>query len=79
VDEAKMFTSLVDLCYEKASMLSRVQTLIETGKRHDPSPWRGISSLHDAQLGPLSPLSRHWATRHKMGEREWCAKFRGRI
>jgi hypothetical protein len=38
VDEAKMFTSLVDLCYEKASMLSRVQTLIETGKRHDPSP-----------------------------------------
>jgi hypothetical protein len=38
MDEAKMFTSMADLCYEKASMLSRVQDLIETGKRRDPSP-----------------------------------------
>src|SRR5205823_1096495 len=36
VDEAKIFTSVADLCYEKASILARVQTLVHSGKRHDP-------------------------------------------
>jgi hypothetical protein len=36
VDEAKMFSSLADLCYEKASILGRVTTLIDSGKHRNP-------------------------------------------
>ena len=37
-DESSILTSLADLCYQKAEILSRVQAVIETGKRHNPSP-----------------------------------------
>jgi hypothetical protein len=36
-DEAKMFSSLADLCYEKASMLTRIDAWTENRKRHNPS------------------------------------------